>query len=150
TAALVAFKLDFAVIMLCAGTYKALAGYPRNDGMELGMVNPWWGYWGRLYGRLPPSSWVFRLLNHLAYGTEIVAVGLMRVPSTHVLGAGLIVLSFAFFATHIRLGFLCEMVMLCGLLYVPAGHPIDRVAAAMFPHAVTTASAAPRWLSLLL
>src|SRR5262249_19851289 len=42
--ALLAFRIDFAVIMLCAGTYKMLAGYPRNDGMELGMINPWWGY----------------------------------------------------------------------------------------------------------
>ncbi len=150
TAALVGFKVDFAVIMLCAGTYKALVGYPQNDGMELGMINPWWGYWGRLYGRLPPGSWVFRLLNHLAYGTEIAAGLLMLVPATQVLGALLIFASFAFIAMHIRLGFLCEMVMLCALLYIPAGHPIDRALVAAVQVAPPTTDAAPAWLSMAL
>ena len=31
SAAIFVFRLDFAVIMLCAGTYKSLAGYPQND-----------------------------------------------------------------------------------------------------------------------
>jgi hypothetical protein len=148
TAALVAFKVDFAVIMLCAGTYKALAGYPRNDGMELGMINPWWGYWGDFYARMRPGSWIFRTLNHLAYSTEIVAGLLMLVPATQVLGAFLILSSFAFIATQIRLGFLCEMVMLCALLYVPAGHPVD-LAVATVVHATPPVMApAPLWVNL--
>ncbi len=126
TAALLAFRVDFAVIMLCAGTYKILAGYPRNHGMEFGLVNPWWGYWGRLYRRLSPDCWLLRTLNHLAYTLEIAAGLLMLVPSLSVLGALLIVLSFAFIVTQIRLGFLCEMVMLAAFLYVPEGHAVDK------------------------
>jgi hypothetical protein len=118
-------NLVFAVIMLCAGTYKALAGYARNDGMELGMINPWWGYWGRFYRRLPPSHWLFRAFNHLAYGTEIVGGVLMLVPPTQFWGALLIALSFVFIALHIRLAFLCEMVVVATLLFIPAGHPVD-------------------------
>ena len=43
--ALFALQVDFAFIMLSAGFYKFSAGYRRNEGMELGMVNPEWGYW---------------------------------------------------------------------------------------------------------
>ena len=150
-AAVFAFRLDFAVIMLCAGTYKSLAGYPRNDGMELGMINPWWGYWGHLYGRLRPSDWIFRTLNHLAYLTEIVAGLLMLVPATQLPGALLIFGSFAFIALHIRLGFLCEMVMLCCVLFIPAGGLADRLVGAMAPAApAAAATAAPGWLNAAL
>jgi hypothetical protein len=146
-----AFRLDFAVIMLCAGTYKALAGYAQNDGMELGMINPWWGYWGRFYERLRPSHWIFRTLNHLAYLTEIVAGFLMLVPATQLLGALLIFGSFAFIALHIRLGFLCEMVILCCLLFIPEGGPAARIAAAIVPAAPAAAAAtAPGWLNTAL
>ena len=151
SAAILAFRLDFAVIMLCAGTYKSLAGYPRNDGMELGMINPWWGYWGRRYGRLRPTHWIFRTLNHLAYLTEIVAGLLMLVPATQLLGALLIFGSFAFIALHIRLGFLCEMVMLCCVLFIPEGGAAGRLAAAWLPSApVAAAAAAPGWLNAAL
>jgi hypothetical protein len=121
-AASFAFRIDLGVIMICAGVYKAVAGYARNDGMERGMINPAWGYWGRFYAPLPPSHWLFRALNHLAYGTEIVAGVLMLFPATQVWGALLIFLSFAWILTHIRLGFLCEMVMAACLVYLPAGH----------------------------
>jgi hypothetical protein len=151
TAAILAFRLDFAVIMLCAGTYKSLAGYAQNDGMELGMINPWWGYWGRLYGRLQPSHWIFRTLNHLAYLTEIVAGLLMLMPATQLAGALLIFGSFAFIALHIRLGFLCEMVMLCCALFIPDGGVADRLAAAIAPAApVAAAASAPGWLNAAL
>jgi len=151
SAAVFTFRLDFAVIMLCAGTYKSLAGYAQNDGMELGMINPWWGYWGRLYGRLRPSHWIFRTLNHLAYLTEIAAGLLMLVPATHLLGVALIFGSFAFIALHIRLGFLCEMVMLCCLLFIPEGGMVDRLAAAIAPQVpAVAATAAPGWLNAAL
>ena len=150
TAAIFAFRLDFAVIMLCAGTYKALAGYAQNDGMELGMINPWWGYWGRVYSRLRPSHWIFRTLNHLAYLTEIVAGLLMLVPATQLLGAFLIVGSFAFIALHIRLGFLAEMVMLCTVLFIPEGHWLSRLVASFAPAPPDVASGAPAWLNTVL
>jgi hypothetical protein len=150
-AALLAFRVDFAVIMLCAGTYKSLAGYPKNDGMELGMINPWWGYWGELYRRIPPRHWLFRTLNHLAYGTEIVAAVLMLIPPTAFWGGLLIFLSFAWIAANIRLGFLCEMVMACALLYVPPGHVADRALTSVFGTDTPTAtSAGPVWLNAAL
>ena len=37
-------KIDFGVIILCAGAYKSLAGYLKNNGMEYGLANPMWGY----------------------------------------------------------------------------------------------------------
>lgn len=120
------FRMDFALIMLSAGLYKLICGYPKNEGMEYGMVNPWWGYWWRHYQKLPPRHSVFRTLNHLAYGTEIVAAILMLIPATKTLGAWLIVLSFIFIATHIRLGFLCEMVIVSALIFMEPGSLADQ------------------------
>ncbi len=124
--ALLVLQTDFALIMLSAGLYKLSAGYARNEGMEFGLVNPEWGYWWRSWMRLPPGHWLFRTLNHLAWGTEVVAALCMLLPPTRVWGGALLIVSFAFIATQIRLGLLCEMVMLCGVLYFPAGGLADR------------------------
>lgn len=118
-------QVDLAFIMLSAGIYKLSAGYARNHGMELGMVNPEWGYWWRWWRRLSPGHSLFWTLNQLAWATEIVAAALMLVPPTRLLGAALIALSFVFIATQIRLGVLCEMVILATWLFVPAGGPLD-------------------------
>jgi hypothetical protein len=132
---LLTLQVDFALIILSAGLYKVTAGYAQNEGMEYGLANPAWGYWWRAYAGMPPGHRGFRLLNHLAWATEIAAALLMLLPSTRLLGGLLLILSFAFVATQIRLGLLCEMVMVCGLLYVPAGSLVDGWLAAAAPAA---------------
>ncbi len=122
---LLVLQADFALIILSAGIYKLSAGYPRNEGMEFGLVNPQWGYWWRWWRLLPPSHWLFRMLNHLAWSTEIAAAFCMLLPATRVWGGLLLIVSFAFIATQIRLGFLCEMVMVCAVLYFPASSVPD-------------------------
>jgi hypothetical protein len=119
--ALLVLEVDFAFIMLSAGIYKFTAGYRRNHGMEYGMVNPQWGYWWRFYQKFPPGHWVFRTLNHLAWGTEVVAGVLMLIPATRFVGGMLILGSFIFIATQIRLAFLCEMVIVCCVLFFHPG-----------------------------
>jgi hypothetical protein len=123
--ALLVVQVDLALIMLSAGIYKATAGYPRNHGMELGLANPMWGYWWRAYITLPPNHWVIWTLNQLAWGTEVVAAILMLLPWTRTLGGLLIAASFLFILTQIRLGFLCEMVVVAGLLFVAPGGRLD-------------------------
>jgi uncharacterized membrane protein YphA (DoxX/SURF4 family) len=127
---LLLFRLDFAAIMLSAGFYKVVCGYPKNEGMELGMVNPWWGYWWRYYQKLPPNHIFFRTLNHLAYGTEIVAGVLMLIPGAASLGAWLVIVSFLFIATQIRLGFLTEMITIAALIYMEPGSFADQMSGA--------------------
>ena len=124
--AVLVLQVDLALIMLSAGVYKFTAGYPRNEGMELGMGNPMWGYWWRRYVTLPPNHAVFWTLNQLAWGTEVVAALLMLIPPTRELGGLLICGSFLFILTQIRLGFLCEMVIVAGLLFVTRGGWVDR------------------------
>ncbi len=111
--------------MLSAGIYKATAGYPRNHGMELGLCNPMWGYWWRHYASLPPNHWIIWTLNQLAWGTEVVLAICIMIPPLREVGGLLLVFSFAFIATQIRLGFLTEMVMVSGLLCVAPGGVID-------------------------
>jgi hypothetical protein len=140
--ALLVLQVDLAFIILSAGVYKFTAGYPRNHGMELGLCNPMWGYWWKWYAARPPGSVVFWTMNQLAWGTEVVAALLMLVPSTRELGAVLLILSFLFILTQIRLGFLCEMVVLCGCLYIIPGGAIDRWIASIVP-ALPAAASAP-------
>jgi len=128
TALLVA-QIDLALIILSAGVYKVTAGYPQNHGMELGLCNPMWGYWWRWYAARRPNGAVFWTMNQLAWGTEVVAAILMLIPATRELGGLLLVGSFLFILTQIRLGFLCEMVMLSGLLFAVPGGATDRVLA---------------------
>jgi hypothetical protein len=66
--------------------------------------------------------WIVWTLNQLAWTTEVVAALLMLVPR-HAVPGRLSSSSGAsrFIATHIRLGFLCEMVMLGGVLFFHPG-----------------------------
>ena len=123
--ALLVAVIDLALIMLSAGVYKATAGYPRNHGMELGLCNPMWGYWWRLYATLPPNHWIIWTLNQLAWGTEVALAICILIPPLREVGGLLLVFSFAFIATQIRLGFLTEMVIVSGLLCVAPGGLID-------------------------
>ena len=131
--ALFALQIDFALIFMAAGVYKLMAGYRSGDGMELGMVNPQWGYWGRQWARVSPVHPMFRFFNEMAWGTEVVAGLLMLLPQTRFLGAVLIFFSFIFIATQIRLGFLCEMVMVCCLVFFYPGSAGDVVASTLLP-----------------
>jgi hypothetical protein len=149
--ALFALQIDFALIFLAAGIYKLLAGYRSGDGMELGMVNPQWGYWGSQWARVSPSHPVFRFFNEMAWGTEVAAGVMMLLPQTRFLGAALILLSFIFIATQIRLGFLCEMVIVCCLVFFHPGSTGDVAAAALLPSAVApTPSLLNPWIGRVL
>ena len=68
--------------------------------------------------RAPPDSAVFWTMNQLAWGDRGRRGPADAVPPTRELGAMLILVSFLFILTQIRLGFLCEMVMVCCLLFV--------------------------------
>jgi hypothetical protein len=137
--ALLMLQVDFAFIMLSAGVYKLVAGYADGDGMDLGMVNPEWGYWPRFWSRRRTDHPVFRLLNQMAWTTEVVAGAAMLFPPTRPVGALAILLSFVFIATQIRLGFLCEMVIVSGLLFFGPGTWGDRSITAALPFIGTTA-----------
>lgn len=132
--ALLTFQVDFALIMLSAGLYKMKAGYAHNEGMEYGMVNPQWGYWSNFFkDNFSPTNPIFKILNHLAWSLEVIGAILMVVPSTRLLGALVILVSFAFIATQIRLGVLCEVVMVCCFLFATTRSIVDRFLVATMP-----------------
>jgi hypothetical protein len=93
---------------------------------------------------------VFRALNHLAYGTEIAAGLLLLFPPTAWIGALLIVISFAFIATQIRLGFLCEMVMLAAVLFVSPGSAVDEWLTGLAGAPAESGTPGPWWLNAAL
>lgn len=114
-------QIDFAFIMFSAGIYKFTAGYAQNEGMEYGLVNPEWGYWTNFYAKINTQSVIFKTMNHLAWGTEVVAAFLMIFPTTRFIGGALMLLSFIFIRTQIRLGVLCEMVITCCFIFFHPG-----------------------------
>jgi hypothetical protein len=144
--ALFVAQVDFAFLMFSAGVYKLTAGYPRNHGMELGLCNPMWGYWWRSYVRRAPSSVVFWAMNQLAWTTEVVAALLMLIPATRELGALLIIVSFIFIATQIRLGFLTEMVMVCSLIFLSPSGRVGSWLESQFAGAAVPALTPIAWL----
>lgn len=144
--AILAAQMDFAFIMLSAGIYKLTAGYASNDGMDYGLVNPEWGYWWRAYRQLKPDHVVFHVLNHLAWGTEVCAALLMIVPETRFIGALLLLGSFVFIALNIRLGWLCEMVIVSTLLFFFDGSVGSRVIGAVAPRLSVVSATDFSWL----
>jgi len=127
---LLTLQVDFALMMMSAGLYKAVAGYRQGSGMELGMVNPEWGYWTAFWRRWSPRHRLFRVLNEMAWLTELAAGCLMLIPATRSAGAIVILVSFVFIATQIRLGFLPEMVVVCCVLFLPVMNTGDSVSLA--------------------
>lgn len=123
--AIFTFKVDFAVIMMCAGQYKLFSGYPQNNGMERGMVNPWWGRLRRYYRRLSPNSMVFKFFNHCAYLGELIFGAMMLYAPWSEAGGLLMAASFVFIFCHIKLAFLCPTVMVCCLLFCLPGGLVD-------------------------
>ena len=139
---LLTLQIDFAGIMLSAGLYKLVAGYRQQRGMELGMANPEWGYWWRFWSRWPPTHPLFRVFNEMAWGTEVACGILMLIPATRALGGLVMLVSFVFIATQIRLGFLAEMVMVCCLLFVGEGTIVNGWLLSVLP-AATPATGQP-------
>jgi hypothetical protein len=86
----------------------------------------------------------------MAWSTELVAGAVMLVPATRPIGALAILVSFVFIATQIRLGFLCEMVIVCCLLFVPAAGEPASPAGAPLPPLAHAALAAFFWGYLVL
>ena len=139
-------QVDFALLYLSSGVYKFRAGYLHGEGMELGMVNPQWGYWWRSLRRLRPSHPVFTVSNQAGWSLEVLGAILMLLPWTRFWGGLLLVISFAYVGAFIRLGLLAEMVMLTGLLYfdaASAGHAALAPVGALLPASTAPAATLP-------
>lgn len=111
-------QVDFAVIMICAGTYKYMVGYLHHDGMEYGRVNPLWGYHWRRFVEGNPRSLYVRFCNFMAVATEFTAGVAMLIPGQKLWGAIAISASFVYVALYIRLGRLAWLMAVLPLLYL--------------------------------
>jgi len=131
--ALLVLQADFALIIFSSGLYKLSAGYLRNHGMELGMANPQWGYWHRFWSRWSPRHPLFFFLNQNAWSVQMIAAVLMLWPATRFIGAMMIVGSFAFIATQIRLTW-SSFAACCSSRRTPSAPPSStRCRSAVFP-----------------
>jgi hypothetical protein len=93
-----------------------------------------------MYQKLSPRHPMFPLLNHMAWSLEILAGLLMLLPPTRFLGALIIVGSFVFIATQIRLGLLCEMVIVCCVIFFHPGSYGDQLISFIVPVSLETAT----------
>lgn len=129
---LTAARIDFAVIMICAGVYKAAVGFLHAEGMEYGRANPLWGYLWAFYKRRNPRSLYIRVMNIVSSSVEIVAGVFMLLPWAWAQFAGAvgISVSFLYVAMEIRLGRLAFLLVALPLIFLPgmsasvAGAPI--------------------------
>lgn len=115
-----AFRLDFGLILICAGTYKTLSGYLRGEGAEFALVNPLWSYNYKFFRTLSPSHWWFFLENVGASLGEIAIGLLLVVPVTRAVGAFACIAAFLTLLPQIRLGRLIGIMVSIPLLFLPA------------------------------
>jgi hypothetical protein len=116
-------RIDLAIIMICAGVYKYMIGYLKNDGMEYGRVNPMWGYFWRSSRGSDPAGFHETAANILGSLVEIGAGLCMLSSRWQVLGAFFISLSFVLIGLLIRLGRLAWLMTLLPALCLPGTLP---------------------------
>jgi hypothetical protein len=143
----VAFTLEMAFILLCAGTAKALHGYVHGPGVELALANPFWSRAARWVQAHPPSHGVRLLLNRVGVGAEVLAGMLLLVPHATVraVGALLVGCVFGWVALTLRLAGLPWLMLLIALRFLPpdAVEPVAPVV--QWPEVVLTGFTAAVW-----
>ena len=145
-----AIRLDFAIIMLCAGAYKIAVGYLRGNGMEFGQVNPIWGYHWKYFSKKNSGGFYPSLMNVLAASTEILSGILLLVPDprSQITGAILVSLSFLYVSFSIRLGRLAWLMALLPAVFLPGvlvGAKRDSAILGQLPHEWLVVLAIPLW-----
>ncbi len=116
-----AFRVDFGIMMMDSAINKIGHGYPRNLGMNFGMANPAWSYWPKLFKPLPMNHPLFTFMNHSAWFFQILGGLCLLIPPVQWMGALIIVLSFLLVKCIIRLGVLCDKLMLIPVIYTKSG-----------------------------
>jgi len=111
-------QIDLGLIMLSSSLSKLAGGYFHGEGMEYGLVNPAWSRWANAYSRLRPSHPFFKVVDHGAWLLQFLAGIFFLFPLTGQLGAWLVILGFAALTTQVRLGLLCESVILAACLFL--------------------------------
>ena len=144
-------RLDFAIIMLCAGSYKIAVGYLRGNGMEFGQVNPIWGYHWKYFSKKNSGGFYPSLMNVLAASTEILSGILLLVPDprSQIVGAILVSLSFLYVSFSIRLGRLAWLMALLPAVFLPGvleGAKRDSAILGQLPHEWLVVLAIPFWI----
>lgn len=116
---LMVLRYDFATIMLCSGTYKALVGYFNRNGMEFGAVNPLWGYHYKFFKKISPDNWYLHFQNITASAGELLIGAFLIFPSLQLYGALICMLSFLYLIPLIRLGRLSSLMIIIPILFLP-------------------------------
>lgn len=130
---LLVFQIELAFIVFTSGFYKFNAGFPQNEGMDYGLVNPEWGYWPRWYRKIPPGNWIYKVYNQLAWSGQIVSAILMLIPQTRFWGGALLIASFVVIQGNIKLALLSFMMTLAGVLFFGPGSWGDKIISEVWP-----------------
>ena len=116
-----ALRIDFALIFICAGTYKALTGYVKGEGVEYALSNPMWTYGFKFFAGTRPSGVVYRLADLAACLGQIVLGLLLLVPSPRLWMLSAVGMGGAFLTLAIlfRIGRLGPLMATIPLLFLP-------------------------------
>jgi hypothetical protein len=113
------FRIDFALILINAGLYKALAGFIQNEGFEYALANPMWSHLDRFFKRLRPANPWLKAQNYVACLSEVLAGLLLLIPGWEAWGGWLCLAIFAAVLFTLRLAQLPLLMMIVPLLFVP-------------------------------
>ena len=105
------FLAELGVIFIISGSYKLTAGYQNARGMNVGLNNPQWSYWPRLWVSFSEGKFRTNLLNKIAaYGEILGGVFLLSIKF-QIIGSVILALMFFGVALTVRLGNLCFLII---------------------------------------
>lgn len=113
------YRVDLGLILLCSGSYKALAGYLKGEGMDYGLANPMWSYFFPFFKTLSPKNIFLRFQNFCAPFSQILAGLLLLHHSTMIFGALIFGGTFLYLLFLVRLGRLAATMSALSLLFLP-------------------------------
>lgn len=118
---LLIYRVDLSLIMICAGLYKSLAGYLKNEGMEYGVSNPLWGYHFQLFKSLNCNSLFFKIQNWFGSIGELIIGILLLIPNKSVQAVGAVgfIICFLYVIPTVRLGRLAFILITLPILFLP-------------------------------
>lgn len=96
--------IELGFIFIVSGVYKLNSGYLQNRGIEVGLYNPMWNYFAKLWMRFKRNSVMHRSFNLIGIWGEIIAGILMVSVKWNFVGAGIILFMFLGIGFLVRLG----------------------------------------------
>lgn len=102
---------EIGTIFLISGIYKCSSGYLHDQGINIGLINPMWGFKPEQWGSFTPGKTRTKLINLVSIIGEVIGGILLMSIKYRLVGAIIISLMFVGVMFMVRLGPLCPAII---------------------------------------